>query len=512
MIEFLFKYIWLFCFILIILELGSTVYSANILMKKSAQGVLQSVSGEISSRVDNIIRLLEGFSNDERFSDISVSLYDRAIQAEPYRKSYDLFMIALTDENVNVVSSDTKQPPTKLTSLSYRDYMKKLYSTGTYQITDAFLSGADGLTMNYTIAVPIIKNGIVKGSIFGSIYFDDIEAILNRDIHNTDSSFFLLGENNTVMIGETKDSYGKTFAAAVKDYKFFGTTISEINNNIKEKPVGSYWEFKKNELCYTMYEKVLPTNWTLLYQVRFSSVILTLMPALIIKSCFYFILCFSIAIFVRRYLNKQFSAVNHLLNKVTTIQKEIFQSEQSSYDDLLELTQKGLTDELTGLFTRAVLFNKITHILEFKSPYGAFMFIDLDDLKQINDNYGHEAGDYSLIHFAKILKQIESEFDCIPARYGGDEFILIVQNITEKEASNIARKLCSLLGTTISIGKNSFIPIHGSIGVSLYPDHGMKPEELICKADLALYSAKQTGKNRYVIYDEAKETSEFHKN
>lgn len=109
-IGFILKYIWIFCGLLIILELVSVTFTASILMKQSAIGMMQSVSGEILGRVDGTLRLLNGIATDSRFSDTEKPLFDRAIQALPYQKSYNLYMIALTDEDVNVVSADEIAP------------------------------------------------------------------------------------------------------------------------------------------------------------------------------------------------------------------------------------------------------------------------------------------------------------------------------------------------------------------------------------------------------------------
>lgn len=224
-----------------------------------------------------------------------------------------------------------------------------------------------------------------------------------------------------------------------------------------------------------------------------------LIPALCIKICFYIFMCVAVYILGHRYLNRHLSQVNHLLNRMAVIQKELFQTDLPDYDHLLELTQQGLTDQLTGLSTRTILFKKMAQLIGKPDSYGAVVFIDLDDLKRINDNFGHEGGDYALLYFAQVLKEYEQKYNGIAARYGGDEFILIFSAIDIKSASEIVENLCTALNTTISTKEHTFI-IHGSLGVSFYPKHGTVLEELICKADLALYSAKQKGKNQCAFF------------
>lgn len=498
-INFILRYIWIFCALLILLECVTVTYTASILMQQSALGVMQSVSGDVSGRVDGVLRLLTGMASDERFADTSKPLYDRVIQALPYQTSYNLYMIALTDEDVNVVSADEVAPPTENFSLAYRDYMQELYSTGKYQITDAFVSGDGKDTMNYTIAVPIMKDEAVAGSVFGSIRFEDIEYILSKQSQHQGRDFYLLGENNTVMAGEEGEINGKSFLELSGKSFIFNNDADNIDRMIREGASGNFWEWDSGGLTYVSYQRVAPTNWTILYRVQFMSVLQNLMPTLCVKILFYILMCCAFYIFGRRYLDHHLDRVNHMLNRMAVMQKELLQSEQIDYDNLLDLTQQGLTDQLTGLPTRAILFKKMNQIIDISKIRGAVAFIDLDDLKRINDNYGHEGGDCALLHFAQTLKGYEQKYGGIAARYGGDEFVFVFRDMDEKLVTSTVHKMCEELNTSVSSKENTF-QIHGSIGVSFYPHHATNLEELICKADLALYDAKQRGKNQCAFF------------
>lgn len=505
--RFLSKYMWIVCAVLVFLELFSTGYSAMVLMAETTRGVLQSVEGEVSGRVDGVIRLLHGLANDKYISNTALPLYDRAVLALPYQKSYDLYMIALTDEDVNVVSADETAPPTPNTSLAYREYMQELYKTGEVQITDTMVAGADNVTVNYTIAVPILKNDAVVGSVFGAIYFDDIQKIFTRYSTMDARNFYLLGKEQTLMAGGLAEEHGKSFLELTDKVRFFGTNKDALNADFVEGKSGGFWELGQNGMCYVGYQRVEPTQWTIIYQAEYWPVFRMLLPAMVIKALFYVVVCGLIAVYGRRYLERRLASVNHLLDKVATMQKQIFNTEQGSlagqtdYENLLELTQKGLTDHLTGLSTRAILFNQMSQYLEQENAKGVLMFLDLDDLKRINDTFGHEAGDCALLHFAQVLKSTAERYDSIAARYGGDEFVLVINGAEETLAKPIAQQLCTQLCTTLAV-KERELSIHGSIGVCLYPDHGRTLEDLICRADLALYSAKHGGKNRFVLYEE----------
>lgn len=507
--RFILKYIWIFCTALILMEISSTIYSAYLLMQQSSQGVLQSVGGEISGRVDGVLRLLTGLAKDDRFSDISQPIFDRALLTRPYKESYDLFMIALTDENFYVASSNMDVPDPEPFSLAHRDYLQELYATGKYQITDAFPAGADNTTMNYTVAVPIVKDGQTKGSIFGSIYFDDIAEIIMRSTCDKSRSFYLLGEDHQIMADGKHEPYGKTLEEHAQTAWAINTTYEKISKSWCNGITTNYWEWGKDGLCYITSMQIAPTKWTLVYQVLFSSVLATLLPVLLLKTFFYLILCSWIAIFGRKYLRRQLTEIGHLWDKVAAMQSELFQSEKMDYNEFLDITAQGLTDQLTGLATRTVLFNQMQQFVWENNSFCAIFFLDLDDLKYLNDAYGHEAGDCALVRFSQILKKYEQEYKGIAVRYGGDEFILLIKEITEENLHTFAGNLCQELRTVIKV-KNHEIPIHGSIGISLYPKHGEKAEELISKADHALYMAKQGGKNQYAIYDSETDDTDSH--
>lgn len=101
-----------------------------------------------------------------------------------------------------------------------------------------------------------------------------------------------------------------------------------------------------------------------------------------------------------------------------------------------------------------------------------------------------------------MLKKIENENDAVAARYGGDEFILVVRHIEiEEKIRELAERICLLLRREIEIN-DKIVQIHGSMGISKFPQDGIRLDELITKADIALYAAKQGGKNRFVIYED----------
>lgn len=159
-------------------------------------------------------------------------------------------------------------------------------------------------------------------------------------------------------------------------------------------------------------------------------------------------------------------------------------------------------DPLTGLANRTLLehlFNKEMAHAKRQNTNLAVFFIDLDHFKRINDKMGHEAGDTILKVFAeRALHAIRGKD--ILARLGGDEFILIVTDISDQHAvETVAKKIYELMATPVDI-KGTKISISLSIGISLFPENGRDIENLMKRADSALYQVKKEGRNAYLFY------------
>lgn len=168
----------------------------------------------------------------------------------------------------------------------------------------------------------------------------------------------------------------------------------------------------------------------------------------------------------------------------------------------LEVQRLAMTDQLTGLANRNQFHQKFEEYLKLarRESLGlALLFIDLDRFKPVNDTYGHLIGDALLREVATTLTRGRRETDIV-ARLGGDEFaILLLCSTPGETARNIATQLLEKLKVPFSINDIE-ITIGATIGISAFPAHGEDPDELIHKADVALYAAKNAGRNQYRYY------------
>lgn len=159
-------------------------------------------------------------------------------------------------------------------------------------------------------------------------------------------------------------------------------------------------------------------------------------------------------------------------------------------------------DPLTGLANRTLLQDRLRQAIE-NAKRGGFMlalaFLDLDNFKHINDNFGHDAGDAVLREIAQRLRENVREEDTI-ARMGGDEFVLVICNPASHERiAELIERIRRSVMAKVEVKGRDILP-GTSIGVSIFPDDGDSPEKIMRAADAAMYHAKTLGKNNFQFY------------
>lgn len=167
-----------------------------------------------------------------------------------------------------------------------------------------------------------------------------------------------------------------------------------------------------------------------------------------------------------------------------------------------ELRYLASYDSLTGLPNRTLLMDRIQHGIEQAKRAKktlALCFIDLDKFKQVNDSLGHDVGDQLLQEVARRLRATLRETDTI-ARLGGDEFVVLLESYkNDDNISHVARKMLQSIGEPMQLGTHT-VSVSPSIGIAVYPDDALDANALLKHADVAMYHAKDLGRNNFQFF------------
>jgi diguanylate cyclase (GGDEF)-like protein len=195
--------------------------------------------------------------------------------------------------------------------------------------------------------------------------------------------------------------------------------------------------------------------------------------------------------------------VDEIKEKFDGIQTHMLEEVNKANNIINDLTQKieqleksTQIDHLTKVYNRRMLSQQLENLCNKKNYINDvhIYMIDIDDFKFINDTYGHVVGDKVLIFLANILRKTLREGDKI-YRYGGEEFVVILNRIQKSECLKVAQRIVSLVNINKLIYKEINVNVTISLGITSLKDNDT-PDSLIARADKALYLAKKNGKNR----------------
>lgn len=173
--------------------------------------------------------------------------------------------------------------------------------------------------------------------------------------------------------------------------------------------------------------------------------------------------------------------------------------ERQTAEQLIYLAER---DSLTGLYNRHRFQMELGRILtetQRRNSKGALLFFDLDEFKYINDTFGHRAGDAMLIRVAGELSSLVRRNEVL-ARIGGDEFAVLMPDTDESQAVHLAERVIRAVSQIPFRYEQQNLRLTTSLGIALYPQHGTESEELVARADAAMYQAKDAGKNAWRVY------------
>lgn len=172
--------------------------------------------------------------------------------------------------------------------------------------------------------------------------------------------------------------------------------------------------------------------------------------------------------------------ISRLRGEISRLERQCGELDRLAHHDALVPlpNRRGFERQLASLIDRA----------ERYGDGGAVLFVDVDGLKMVNDSFGHEAGDAALIHVAELLTGGVRQSDCV-ARFGGDEFAVLLERVDLDQATETAARLTDLIAGTQFSFDSSAIPLSAAIGIAEV-QAGDSPEAVIARADRAMYEQK----------------------
>lgn len=208
-----------------------------------------------------------------------------------------------------------------------------------------------------------------------------------------------------------------------------------------------------------------------------------------------------------RSLNKMLHIIKGNYNELTAMHEELITNEEQLRNNYNRIEYLAYHDVLTNLPNKLAFTERVNSTLSLSpgsNKLHAVYFVDLDNFKTVNDTLGHDYGDILLSQTAdQLLSLITS--DDILARAGGDEFLIFGENLdTQKEALDFAARVIDAFKRPFNLnGELAYVSM--SIGIALYPKNGTQTNSLIKNADIAMYKSKDTGKNKYTLFDKSME-------
>lgn len=204
------------------------------------------------------------------------------------------------------------------------------------------------------------------------------------------------------------------------------------------------------------------------------------------------------------------------LNAKPFYQEEVFAGFRGSARDITKtktdeerLLRLANKDHLTGLSNRLRFMEDLERqiiVAERQNQSGAVLVIDLDRFKSINDSFGHAAGDEVLVQVGSLLRRMSRSID-LTARLSGDEFVITFVNVDTDQACMRAGEMQEQISEMTPMYGGNALSVTASIGIAIFPEHSTNSTELLAKADAAMYTAKNSGRNRVALFSENERTN-----
>lgn len=225
-----------------------------------------SAQGQIEKNLESTLNLLEVISQESWMLPEDIPYQEKADRLDHYNEIWGYQMIRAVDTFGGVYRADKEEAVSDLNS---REYIQTLWLTDEPQITDVFLAGADGKTLNYTVAVAVAGDAKNNGAVFAAIYDSEMRTVLSSQPMHT----ILLGKNQQCMSGNDESLIGTTLESRLEGKKIIGESLESVLLRVKNEESGTIWFLDGLvPTCYAFQNVGLNSGWTVITSVSYTDV------------------------------------------------------------------------------------------------------------------------------------------------------------------------------------------------------------------------------------------------
>ena len=508
----------------------------------------QNLAGQVEQRIARPLRRVHILALYPSFMGVAAS--DKDTLTRRFSFDENLFeLVSVFDangvESIRFTGKLTPEQAQKI--LRENDDSKKLSSTYRSAVTNELI---------FTSIEKIEQDGKLQGTVIANISLRPLQKFLQDFDRKTDLAVYLFDQDGTAIVqpafvGEGifnyntlkatemhSDSNGNVLASE-KYFKAPGGLIAAMKAaQSGESGENTYFDENSNEI-YSIYQPIsLPisdAHWALVV-THSSSALNIMLNKLFIRSLLagfvISILTIACIVMFSRRLTKPMHEIIAMANRVRagdlsgqlSIKSDneigvladninhmiqgLRATRKKSKDAETKIKAIAYHDALTGLPNRTHFLIYLRQMIEKSVQsrfYGALLFIDVDKFKMVNDTYGHAVGDGLLIAFAKRIVDIAGRKE-VACRFGGDEFLLFLLGYDETDTRTICEKLVKSMREPFEISGHKF-SLSTSVGAALFPKDADNIDDLLERADAALYVSKRSGRDQYNFYVDGMETT-----
>lgn len=452
-----------------------------------------SIENNIATIISKHTDLLTAISNDDIVKDQS-SLSQSIEIVRPYQEAFNIEILGISDTKGNAATTYSDS----IKNISYRSYFQQAIQKNKLTISNLIHSPISNSYV-YIICKPF-THSVRGGTIFASVSYDEIKKALSYQ-ENTSIKNNLLngckGANNNC----------KNIDILKNDKLYSSLDNNQILFNIQNKKTFSYYTINnKYQFERLTLRQLKNTPWYLVSTLNYNQYLKEQFIFIIINILISIMASVAIGYYLMKKVSIITSPIDDFIKKSTCIIPIQLQSKNDNIDmnhhfnNIINTTKDGVYCSRTNLLNRKYFIQHGNITTQQLHNNFALLFIDLDNLKTINDTLGHHYGDDIISIFSQHIASFFNQPTDLIGRFGGDEFIVLTNNFNnEIDLVNKLQKLNIELNGSISNG-NITIPFSASIGVALTDNETRDIEQLIINADKAVYDSKKKGKNCYSFY------------